>query len=488
MPDRPHDRIGKFEILRILGRGAMGEVYLAKDTVIGREVALKVIRPALAGLDPGGEIQARFQREARSAGILSHPHIVTVYEFGEDEGLFFLAMEYVEGEDFNALLAEKALSPGEILEVAAQVCEGLQQAHKHGILHRDIKPSNVMVTRDEGSLRAKLMDFGVAKATGAAATQTGQVVGTLAYMAPEYLRTGEAGPLTDLFSMGVMLHEALAGERPFGGATTGAVVYGIINDPPRQLEASQMKGLSPAIASLITGLLEKDPALRRPATAGELAKALRAAKDPAWRLPEDADATTAISKKALSGFAEEATTTAGRRALQDNIITGGHAAMGGKRKPLLIGAGLLLAAVIAFSAIRHWAAMPGVVAPTQTNMHVNDVVLQEAAQIAAKGHPEDALKLVNAVIDATPKDMPVDPDAYAVKLVCLYQKGWILGFGGALTESRFRGVSAKDLLSNAAYKDMLEKDRVKKKLPEKLRERLLRGDERADGADSPSAP
>jgi serine/threonine-protein kinase len=217
MPDRPHDRIGKFEILRILGRGAMGEVYLAKDTVIGREVALKVIRPALAGLDPGGEIQARFQREARSAGILSHPHIVTVYEFGEDEGLFFLAMEFVEGEDFNALLAEKALSPGEILEVAAQVCEGLQQAHKHGILHRDIKPSNVMVTRDEGSLRAKLMDFGVAKATGAAATQTGQVVGTLAYMAPEYLRTGEAGPLTDLFSMGVMLHEALAGERPWAG-------------------------------------------------------------------------------------------------------------------------------------------------------------------------------------------------------------------------------------------------------------------------------
>ena len=128
--------------------------------------------------------------------------------------------------------------------------------------------------------------------------------------------------------------------------------------------------------------------------------------------------------------------------------------------------------------------MPGVVAPTRTNMHVNDVVLQEAAQIAAKGHPEDALKLVNAVIDATPKDMPVDPDAYAVKLVCLYQKGWILGFGSTLTEARFRGAGAKDLLTNAAYKEMLEKDRVKKKLPEKLRERLLRGEERGDGADA----
>lgn len=479
------DRIGKFEILRILGQGAMGEVYLAKDTVIGRQVALKVIRPALAGLDPGGEIQARFQREARSAGTLSHPHIVTVYEFGEDEGLFFLAMEYVEGEDFSALLSEKALTPTEILEVVAQVCEGLQQAHKHGILHRDIKPSNVMVTREDGGLRAKLMDFGVAKSTGAAATQTGQVVGTLAYMAPEYLRSGEAGPLTDLFSVGVMLHEALAGERPFGGSTTGAVVYGIINDPPRVLDPSQMKGLSSAIASLITGLLEKDPARRRPATASELAKAIRAAKDPGWRLPDDADATTAISKKSLSGIAAEAaSTTAGHRAVADDIITGGHAARGGKRKPLLLGIGLLAAAGAVLFAYQRWKAGPGVVPPTPTNMHVNDVVLEEAAQIAAKGHPEDALKLVNAVIDATPKDMPVDPDAYAVKLVCLYQKGWILGFGSTLTEARFRGAGAKDLLANPAYKEMLEKDRVKKKLPEKLRERLLRGEERGEGTDA----
>ena len=475
------DRIGKFEIIRILGRGAMGEVYLAKDTVIGRQVALKVIRPALAGLDPGGELQARFQREARSAGVLSHPHIVTVYEFGEDEGLFFLAMEYVEGDDFGALLGEKALTPPEILEVVAQICEGLQQAHRGGILHRDIKPTNVMVTREDGALRAKLMDFGVAKSTGAAATQTGQVVGTLAYMAPEYLRTGEAGPLTDLFSVGVMLHEALAGERPFGGATTGAVVYGIINDPPRILDASHMVGLSPAIGTIISGLLEKDPALRRPGSAADLAKWLRAAQDPAWRLPEDADATTAISKKSLSAFTAEASaTTAGHRALGDAATTAGYSAMGGKKKPLLIGIGILIAAGIAFFVYRH-RAMPGIVAPTSGNMHVNDVVLSEAAQIAAKGHPEDALKLVNAVIDATPKDVPVDPDAYAVKLVCLYQKGWILGFGGTLTEARFRGVSAKDMLENPAYKEMLEKDKVKKKLPEKLRERLLNGQGPGEG-------
>ena len=173
----------------------------------------------------------------------------------------------------------------------------------------------------------------------------------------------------------------------------------------------------------------------------------------------------------------------------DDVITGGHAAAGRKRKSLLIGAAVILAGAIAFLAYRHWTAMPAIVAPSNANMHVNDVVLSEAAQIAANlgiatliasEFAQDALKLVNAVIDATPKDVPVDPDAYAVKLVCLYQKGWILGFGGALTEARFRGVSAKDMLANPAYKDMLEKDKVKKKLPEKLRERLLAGREHGD--------
>ncbi|HTL97205.1 MAG TPA: serine/threonine-protein kinase [Holophagaceae bacterium] len=477
------DRIGKFDILRALGHGAMGEVYLAMDSVIGRQVALKVIRPALAGLDPGGELKTRFQREAKAAGILSHPHIVTVYEFGEEQGLLFLAMEFVDGEDFAGLLAERALSPAQTLEAVAQICEGLQQAHKAGILHRDIKPSNVMVTREDGELNAKLMDFGVAKATGAAATQTGQVVGTLAYMAPEYLRTGEASPLTDLFSVGVMLHEALAGERPFGGSTTGAVVYGIMNDPPRRLDPARFEGLSPAVADLVAGLLNKDPAQRLPGSAGELARWLRAAKDPAWRLPEDALATTALSRQAAADLADRATTTAGRRVAEDAITTGGHRVPARRGIPWIIAGGALLLAGAAFLMLRKSGEIK-VVAPTTTNMHVNDVALEEAAKIAAKGHPEDAQKLAQAVIDATPKDMPVDPDAYAVKLVCLYQRDRVIAFGETLTESRFRGASAKDLLTNAAYKEMLEKDKVKKKLPEKLRERLLAGREHGDTGDA----
>ena len=490
MSDRTPDRIGKFEIIRVLGHGAMGEVYLAKDTVIGRQVALKVIRPALAGLDPGGELQARFQREAKAAGVLNHARIVTVYEFGEDGGLLFLAMEYVPGEDFNALLAEGGLPASDILEITAQICDGLQQAHKHGILHRDIKPSNVMVMREDGSLDAKLMDFGVAKASGAAATQTGQVVGTLAYMAPEYLRSGEASPMTDLFSVGVMLHEALAGERPFSGSTTGAVVYGIINDPPKRLDPSRLKGVSAATADLAGGLLRKDPAQRFPSTAAELAKCLRAAKDPSWRLPEDALATTAISKAVVGDLVDRAGTTAGFRASDEAAVTtAGHRAAGGGWKPwALLAGGLAIAAVSATAYALHRKPDMAVVAPTATNMHVNDVALAEAAQIAAKGHPEDALKLAQAVIDATPKDMPVDPDAYAVKLVCYYQKGWSIAFGGALTEAKLRGVHAKDLLTNAAYKEMLEKDKAKKKLPEKLRERLLSGQDLGGGTGGGDAP
>ena len=469
------DRIGKFEIQSVLGHGAMGEVYLAKDSVIGRQVALKVIRPALAGLDPGGELHARFQREAKAAGILNHPRIVTVYEFGEEEGLLYLAMEFVRGEDLSALLGERILAPRDILEIIAQVCEGLQQAHKHGILHRDIKPSNVMVTREEGALDAKLMDFGVAKASGAAATQTGQVVGTLAYMAPEYLRSGEASPMTDLFSVGVMLHEALAGERPFGGSTTGAVVYGIINDPPRRLEPAKLGGVSGAVADLADGLLKKDPALRLPGSVGELAKWLRAAKDPAWRLPDDALATTALSKAAAGDLVERAATTAGFRAVDDAATTGGHRAPNG-RKAWILG-GLAAAAVLAgiFAYARRTPDMKVVAPVAAANMHVNDVALEQAAKVAEEGHPDEALKIAQAVIDATPKDMNVDPDAYAVKLLCLYKKGWIVAFGETLAEARFRGAGAKELLGNSSYKDMLEKDKAKKKLPQSLRDQLLHG-------------
>jgi len=251
--------IGKFEILRTLGRGAMGEVYLAKDPGIGRELAIKTI---LTGLGAAADLKQRFEREAKAAGTLAHPNIVTVYEYGDDQGLLFLAMEYVNGEDLHELLNRKALEPSEILEVIAQVCEGLHHAHKHGVIHRDVKPSNVMVTREEGEIQAKVMDFGVAKATSTEMTQTGQVVGTLAYMAPEYLRSGKAGPQSDLFSVGVMLFEALSGQKPFAGETTGAMVYNIIHDEAPPLDLEDLRGFSHSVRPIQGQAPAEDPGQR----------------------------------------------------------------------------------------------------------------------------------------------------------------------------------------------------------------------------------
>lgn len=275
---------GKFELIRPLGRGAMGEVYLAKDPAIGREVAIKTIRPEVL-LAP--DARERFIREAKAAGTLNHPHLVTIHEFGEAEGGLYLAMEFVEGKDLSALLRDRSLTPAEILEVMAQICDGLAYAHGKGILHRDIKPSNIRVARVSGRPFAKVMDFGIAHLAGSDMTGTGTLLGTFGYMAPEYVQSGQPTPQTDLFAVGVMLHEAFAGERPFHGDTTATILFKVVNDHPRPIDAARFEGVSPRTGALIRRALAKDPA-RRFADAAELAAMLRAAQDPAWIGPEGA--------------------------------------------------------------------------------------------------------------------------------------------------------------------------------------------------------
>ena len=448
--------IGKFELVRLLGQGAMGEVYLARDPAIGREVAIKTIRPALVGANLGGDMQVRFAREAKAAGLLHHPNVVTVFEFGTDDELLYLVMEYVPGEDLAVLMARDELMPSDLLEILAQVCEGLAQAHKHGIIHRDIKPTNVMVQREDGELRAKVMDFGVAKVSGGDMTLTGQVVGTLAYMAPEYLRTGIAEPASDLFSVGVMLHEGLSGEKPFSGGTTGAIVYTIIHDEPRPLEDSVFEGVSPSVKALCSHLLAKDPAARF-AGAAEAAKALRAAKNPTWISSLD-DATVALPRP-----------TGSRK---------GPSAMAAKpRRSWLLGTlGLLLLLVAGGAGLWTWRHRAAPAGPS-INAHINDVLLEEAErQLDAK--PEHALKLAQEVIDATPDAVPVDPDAYALKMAALYKMNLIELLETAANEARDRKVSGQELLKNAKFRAMLERERTRphKKLSEELRARLAKGD------------
>ena len=289
------EKLGKFEIKRVLGNGAMGEVYLGVDPSIGREVAIKTILPAAA---QGGEAKERFAREARAAGVLNHPNLVTIYEFGEDQGVLYIAMEFVRGHDLEELLQDQSLSRSETLEVLAQVCDGLGFAHRQHIVHRDIKPTNVRVQRDGKRLHAKVMDFGVAKISNSDMTATGMVMGTVSYMAPEYIRTGKPDPRSDLFAVGVMLYECLSGRKPFAGDTTPTVLYKIVNEAPDPIDIEKLKGISPAIRSVLDRSLCKNPD-ERFQTAEDLAKALRAAKDPSW-MGQVEEATTVLRATAAA--------------------------------------------------------------------------------------------------------------------------------------------------------------------------------------------
>ncbi|MBK8724819.1 MAG: protein kinase [Holophagaceae bacterium] len=268
----------------------MGEVLLGIDPSIGREVAIKTILPTVQA---GGDAKERFAREAKAAGVLNHPNLVTIYEFGEDQGVLYIAMELVKGHDFEELLREQSLTRSEALEILAQVCDGLQYAHTNHIVHRDIKPSNVRVQRDGKRLHAKVMDFGVARVGNSDMTATGMVMGTVSYMAPEYIRTGRPDPRSDLFAVGVMLYEALSGRKPFSGDTTPTILYKIVNEPPEPLDTAGLVDISPSIRQVLDNALCKDPD-QRYQSAEDLARALRSAKDPTWTGLVGAPATTAI--------------------------------------------------------------------------------------------------------------------------------------------------------------------------------------------------
>ncbi|MDE3244800.1 MAG: serine/threonine protein kinase [Acidobacteriota bacterium] len=273
------EKLGKFHIKKVLGQGAMGEVYLGEDPSIGREVAIKTILPSAA---QGDEAKERFEREAKAAGALNHPNLVTIYEFGEDQGVLYIAMELVPGHDLQELLADQSLTQTEVLEVLGQVCDGLDYAHRQGVVHRDIKPSNIRVQRDGKKLRAKVMDFGVARVANSDMTATGMVMGTVSYMAPEYIRSGKPDPRSDLFAVGVILYEALSGRKPFNGDTTPTILYKIVNEAPEPIDLSILQGISPLVRSVLDKGLSKDPDTRYQ-TGEAFAKALRAVKDPTWQ-------------------------------------------------------------------------------------------------------------------------------------------------------------------------------------------------------------
>ena len=246
--------VGRYEITGELGRGAMGVVYKALDPTIGRTVALKTMRLDVHGLD-AQEMVRRFQNEARAAGVLNHPNIVTIYDAGEEDGIFYIAMEFIVGTTLHELLAEKHVLPtDEVVQLARQICRGLDYAHSNGIIHRDVKPANIIITAN-GTV--KIMDFGIAK-SGGQVTNTGQVLGTPNYMAPEQVKGRPLDGRSDLFSLGVILYEMLTGEKPFVGQNVTTIIYKIVNETPitpRDLDVTVHPGLS----AIVTKALAKAP-------------------------------------------------------------------------------------------------------------------------------------------------------------------------------------------------------------------------------------
>jgi|CXWL01.1.fsa_nt_gi serine/threonine-protein kinase len=267
--------LGRYKILDEIGRGAMGVVYLAKDPLIGRLVALKTFRVHFSVGDKELEqFRARFFREAQSAGILSHPRLVTIHDVVENDGTggSFIAMEYVRGTNLKQILQEeKRLELEFVAEVIAQVADGLDYAHSHGVVHRDIKPANILI---DVNREVKITDFGIARLEAATnLTHDGQLIGTPNYMAPEQIKGETTDHRADIFSLGVVLYEMLAGDKPFKGENLTAVTHKIVYEPFTPLD-DHVKGLPEGLQRVLLKALAKDPAARYP-RAGEMAEDVR---------------------------------------------------------------------------------------------------------------------------------------------------------------------------------------------------------------------
>jgi serine/threonine-protein kinase len=272
-PNGAPQRLGRYVVEKRVGRGAMGAVYLAKDPRINRPVALKAIPIEKEFEDEElKEARLRFYREAESAGRLTHPNIVTVFDAGEEKGLAYIAMEYVPGIPLrNYTDPKKLLAPKRALELAATTAEALDYAHNQGVIHRDIKPANLLYNPKEGSL--KISDFGVARMTDNNSTKTGIVLGTPMYMSPEQLGAEDLTGLSDLFSLGVTLYELLVGEVPFRATNIAVLMTKITTEDPAPV-SSRRAGIPPSVDAVLAKAMAKRPSDRFSCGA-EMAIALR---------------------------------------------------------------------------------------------------------------------------------------------------------------------------------------------------------------------
>ncbi len=429
------DRIGKYRIVGKIGQGAMGEVYKAHDPLLNRYVALKTINPSLAA---DSDFKERFKREAQSAARLNHPNIVTVFDFGEESGLTYMAMELLEGLDLREALRRKSISHlGRKLEVMVQLCEGLAFAHSQGVVHRDLKPGNVHI---QPTGHVKVLDFGLARLGASDMTRTGTVMGTPHYMSPEQVRGERADARSDVFSLGALFYEILSGHRAFEGDVVARVLQNIVEKEPEPLRR-RAPAVPAALVPVIERALAKSPD-RRFKDAGELGLALARARDSLAgetlagpRPGDDAERTLLAEAGAtmvLEGAPHPGRSVAGANALDldpaggrrrhettvrpDLTVAGGpETEVPARSRGLLVGAILLVAATLA--GVGLWvrsrsapATPPGQVADETVGI-LTETLLMSKVELAradldnrdypaAAAHAREALAIDAGYVDA----------------------------------------------------------------------------------------
>jgi len=309
-------KLGRFELVSEIGRGAMGIVYKAKDPMLERTVAIKTINLTM-DKDGAEMYEKRFYQEARAAGGLNHPNIVTIYDIGRSESLCYMAMEYIEGAELRTLLLPgKPLPVAKALSIAAQVAEGLAYAHERGVVHRDIKPANIMVP-ENGPV--KITDFGIARMRSSnVQTQTGMMMGSPKYMSPEQVIGKRADHRADIFSLGVILYEMLTGAAPFTGESVNAVMYQIVNFVPPA--PSAINPASPPALDLIVARMLAKALDERAQSAAEIARGLRECEQQASAAGAAA-ATSATSTLPLAGLAPGPTPAVVGREVKSAVLS-----------------------------------------------------------------------------------------------------------------------------------------------------------------------
>ena len=342
---------GRYRVISRLGSGGMADVYLAQDQLLGREVAVKVLHHHFA---EDQEFVERFRREASSAAALSHPNIVAIFDRGEWNGTYYIAMEYVAGRPLKAIVRDSgALDPASAIEIVVQILRAARSAHRRGVIHRDLKPHNVILD-EEG--RARVTDFGIARAGASDMTLTGSIMGTAQYLSPEQAQGLAVTGASDLYSIGVILYELLTGVVPFEGETAVAIAFKQVSAEPLPPSALN-PALPPALDAVVLRALAKDPS-QRYADADELIAALEHVRQ-TLPAPAGAAATTVLAGHAQQAAAARAYAGAGSMLLADPG-TGQHELLNGAQRPdrrrrrllwtlavlLVLAAGAALAAVL----------------------------------------------------------------------------------------------------------------------------------------------